>query len=39
MIYASGRPIHDADSHLMELDDCLEIGHLGRAARVTPEKL
>ena len=24
MSYASGRMIHDADSHLMELDDCLE---------------
>ena len=24
MSYANGRLIHDADSHLMELDDCLD---------------
>ena len=24
MTYANGRLIHDADSHLMELDDCLD---------------
>ena len=24
MNYAAGRLIHDADSHLMELDDCLD---------------
>ena len=25
MSYANGRLIHDADSHLMELDDCLDL--------------
>ena len=29
MNYANGRPIHDADSHLMELDDCLRSDTLG----------
>ena len=32
MSYADGRLIHDADSHLMELDDCLD-AYLDRATR------